>query len=114
MQQASYQTNQECMLTKTKAKYRVPWKLLVVMKKRNNEKNISLLSKIKEMPTRRNLRKRKAKRTEYIKGQIDKVINLEKDLQSRLAWQIVNEVSERKGNSKAKLRTACQEERLQK
>ena len=39
--------------------------------------------------------------------------NSEEDRPSQLAWQTVNEVSERKNTSRAKLKAASQEERRQ-
>ena len=40
---------------------------------------------------------------EYIRGQINKIINSEEDRQYRIAWQTINEVSKRKSASRAVL-----------
>ena len=48
--------------------------------------------------------------TEYIKNQINKIRDLVEDRQSRIAWQMVNEVSRRKNPAKAKLKDTNQEE----
>ena len=50
--------------------------------------------------------------TEYIQNQINKIRDSVEDRQSRIAWQMVNEVSRRKCTAKAKLKTVSQEERL--
>ena len=49
---------------------------------------------------------------EYIQNQIDKIRDLVEDRQSRIAWQTINEVSRRKSTAKAKLKAACQQERV--
>ena len=49
---------------------------------------------------------------EHIKGQINKIRNSVKNKQFQLAWQKVNEVSERKSTLRAKLKVVGQEERL--
>ena len=51
--------------------------------------------------------------TEYIQNQIDKIRHSVDDRQFRIAWQTVNEVSKRKSTTKAKLKAANQEERIQ-
>ena len=43
---------------------------------------------------------------EYIPGQINKIRKSVEDRQSRTVWQTVNEVSKRKGTSRAKLKAA--------
>ena len=48
-------------------------------------------------------------KTEYMKNQIDKIRDSVEDRQSRIAWQIVNEVSRRKSTAKA----TSQQERIQ-
>ena len=50
---------------------------------------------------------------EYIQNQINKIRDLVKDRQSRIAWQMVNKVSRRKTTVKAKLKATSQEERIQ-
>ena len=42
--------------------------------------------------------------TEYIQNQIDKIRDSLEDRQSRIAWQMINEVSRRKTTAKAKLK----------
>ena len=54
------------------------------------------------------------KKIVYIQKQINKIRNSVEDRQSWFACQTVNEVSGRKDTSKAKLRSARQEERNQK
>ena len=46
--------------------------------------------------------------------QIDKIRDSEKERRAQIAWQTVNEVSERKRTSRAKLKATSQEEKLQK
>ena len=55
----------------------------------------------------------KKEQTEYIQDQIDKIRDLVEDSQSRIAWQTINEVSRRKSTTKAKLKAASQQERVQ-
>ena len=50
----------------------------------------------------------------YIQSQINKIRNLVENRQSWLGWHSVNEASRRKGSSRAKLKAASREERLQK
>ena len=50
--------------------------------------------------------------TEYIQNQINKIKDSVKDKQSRIAWQMVNEVSRRKSTVKAKLKATSQEEQI--
>ena len=50
--------------------------------------------------------------TEYIQNQIDKIRDSVEDMQSRIAWQTINEVSRRKSTVKAKLKAANQQERI--
>ena len=49
---------------------------------------------------------------EYIQNQINKIRNSVEDRQSRITWQIVNEVSKRKSTSSAKLKATSQEEQI--
>ena len=48
--------------------------------------------------------------TEYIQNQIDKIRELVEDRQSRIAWQMINQVSRRKSTVKAKLKATNQQE----
>ena len=50
----------------------------------------------------------------YIQGQINKIKFSVEDRQYQLAWLTIKDVSERKSSSRAKLRFASKEERLQK
>ena len=50
--------------------------------------------------------------TEYLQNQIDKIRDSVEDRQSRIAWQIINEVSRRKSTAKAKLKAANHPERI--
>ena len=47
---------------------------------------------------------------EYIQNQIDKIRDSVEDRQSRIAWQMVNEVSRRKSTAKVKQKATSQEE----
>ena len=49
--------------------------------------------------------------TEYIQNQIDKIRDSVEDRQSRIAWQMINEVNRRKSTSKGKLKATNQQER---
>ena len=51
--------------------------------------------------------------TEYFKNQINKIRDSVEDRQSRIAWQMVNEVSRRKRTTKAKMKVTSHEERIQ-
>ena len=112
----------ECIQTKPKAKHKLPWDTLGVRKKQDNVKTASLCSKRNSANV--NAQKlKKAQRElinayqkeqlEYSQDQINKIRNSVEDIQSRIAWQTVNEVSETKSTSRAKLKAASQEERIQ-
>ena len=51
---------------------------------------------------------------EYIQGLLNKIKNSVEDRQSQIAWPTVNKVSGRESTSRAKVKAASQEERLQK
>ena len=51
--------------------------------------------------------------TKCIQNQIDKVRDSVEDRQSRIAWQMVNEVNRRKSTAKAKLKASSQQERIE-
>ena len=51
--------------------------------------------------------------TEYLQNQINNIRDSVEDRQSRIAWQMVNEVSRRKSTVKAKLKATSQEEQIQ-
>ena len=101
-----------CIPTKQRAKPRVPWETLVVRKKHEDVKIGSLHNK--RIPTNINTQKLKAQneltneylkeQTEYIQNQINKIRESVEDRQSRIAWQMVNEVSRRKSTARAKLK----------
>ena len=81
-------------------------------------KTVSLCNK--SNPTNANVQKLKkpqreltnTEQKEYIQGQINKIRNSVEDRQSRIVWQTVNKVSKRKSTSRAKLKTASQEEKI--
>ena len=50
--------------------------------------------------------------TEYIQNHIDKIRDSVEDRQSRIACQMINEVSRRKSTAKAKLKATNQQERI--
>ena len=109
----------ECIPIKQRAKPRVPWETLAVRKKHANVKTSSKC-------TRRNqtninaLKLKKAQnelthvylkeQTEYIQNQIHQIRDLVENRQSRIAWQMLNEVSRRKSTAKAKLKATSQQE----
>ena len=47
---------------------------------------------------------------EYIQNQIDKIRDSVEDRQSRIVWQMINEVSRRKSTAKAKVKATNQQE----
>ena len=50
--------------------------------------------------------------TEYIQNQINKIRDSGEDKQSRIAWQMINEVSRRNSTAQAKLKAANQQEQI--
>ena len=46
--------------------------------------------------------------TKYMQNQIDKIRDSVEDIQSRIAWQTINEVSRRNSTAKAKLKATNQ------
>ena len=111
----------KCIPTKLKTKYKVPWETLAVRDKRALVKTDS--KNYRKNPTNTNALKLKTaqcqlagiyikEQTEYIQNQIDKIRDSVEDRQSRIAWQIINEVSRRKNTAKAKLKAANQQERI--
>ena len=48
-------------------------------------------------------------KTEYIENQIYKIRDSVEDRQSRIAWQMINEVSRRKSTAEAKLKATSQQ-----
>ena len=98
----------EYILTKQWTKSRVPWETLAVKEKRADVKTASKCNR--NNPTNTNaLKLKKAQnelaniyvkeQTEYSQNQIDKIRDLVEERQSRIAWQIINEVSRRKSKS---------------
>ena len=70
-----------------------------------NRKNLTNINALKLKKAQNELAKTYLKeQTEYIQNQIDKIRNLVEDRQSRIAWQMVNEVSRRKSTAKAKMK----------
>ena len=112
----------ECVPTKQRAKSRVPWEILMVRKKRTDVKTASKCNR--KNPTNTNAMKLKKaqnelaniclkEQAEYIQNQINKIRDSVKYIQSRIAWQTVNEVSSKKSTVKAKLKVTSQQERIQ-
>ena len=112
----------ECIPTKQRAKSRVPWEILAVRKtcaemktaskcNRRNLTNINTLKLKKAQNELPNIYRKE--QTEYIQNQINKIRDSIEDRQSRIAWQMVNEVNRRKSTAKAKLKSTSQEERIQ-
>ena len=111
----------KCIPTKPRTKFRVPWETLVVREKCAHVKTAS--KSYWKKTTKTNAIKLKKtqhqligiylkEQTEYIQNQIDKIRDLVEDRQSRIAWQTINEVSQRKSTTKAKLKAANQQERI--
>ena len=104
----------KCIPTKPRTKYRVPWEMLAVREKRAHVKTVS--KSYRKNPTNTNALKLKKvqneEQTEYIQNQIDKIRDSIEDRQSRIAWQMINEVSRRKSTTKAKLKATNQQERI--
>ena len=118
---AHLETAANCIPTKPRTKYRVPWETLAVREKCAHVKTAS--KRYRKNPTNKNARKlKKAKyqlagiylkeQTECIQNQIDKIRESVEKRQSRIAWQTINEVSRRKSTAKAKLKAANQQERI--
>ena len=110
---AGMEAEAECIPTKLREKLRVPQESQVVRKKRNNLKIASLL--YKRNPTNANAQKFKKAQRELIHTKKKnkntfKVRSIK--LETRIAWQTINEVSKRKSTSRAKLTVASQEERI--
>ena len=110
-----------CIPTKPRTKYRVPWETLAVREKCAHVKTAS--KTYRKNPTNTNaLKLKKApnelasiylkEQIEYIQNQIDKIRDSVEDRQSRIAWQTINKVSWRKSTTKAKLKAANQQERI--
>ena len=108
----------ECIPTKQRTKSRVPWETLVVRKKcadvkaasKCNRRNLTNINALKFKKTQNELDNIYLKeQTEYIQNQINKIRDSVEDRQSRIAWQMVNEVSRKKNTIKAKLKSTSQE-----
>ena len=83
-----------CIPTKPRTKYRVPWETLAVREKCADVKTASKCSR--KNPTNSNAQKLKKAQnelaskkelTEYVQNQIDKIRDSVEDRQSRIAWQ---------------------------
>ena len=107
--------------TKLRTKSRVPWETLAVREKHADVKTASKCNR--KHPTNTNaLKLKKAQnelasiypkeQTEYIQNQIDKIRDSVEDRQSKIVWQMINEVSRRKSTAKAKLKATNQQERI--
>ena len=111
----------KCIPTKPRTKYWVPCETLAVREKHVNVKTISKISR-KNATNTNALKLKKAQyqladlylkeQREYIQNQIDKIWDSVEDRQSRIARQIINEVSRRKSTAKAILKAANQQERI--
>ena len=110
----------EFIPTKQRTKSRIPWETLAVREKCADMKTASKCNR--KNPTNTNALKLKAQnelanlylkeQTEYIQNQIDKIRDSVEDKQSRIAWQMVNEVSKRKSTAKAKLKANSQQDQI--
>ena len=107
--------------TKQRRKYRVPWETLSVREKRTDVKTASKCNKKNPINTNAlNLKKAQnelaniylKEQTEYIYNQIDKIRDSVEDRRSRIAWQMINEVTRRKSTAKAKLKATHQQDRI--
>ena len=109
----------ECIQIKQRAKPRVLWEALAVRTKQAHMKTASKGNR--KNPTNINTMKLKKAQNEldniYLKEQTENIQNEIRDLiedrQSRIVWQMVNEVIRRKSTAKAKLKATSQEERMQ-
>ena len=111
----------KCIETKLRTKSRVPWETLAVREKCADVKTAPKC--YRKYPTNTNAQKLKKaqyqlasiylkEHTEYIQNQIDKIRDSVEGRQSRIVWQMINEVSRRKGTVKAKLKATNQQERI--
>ena len=111
----------EYISVKQRTKSRVPLETLGIREKRADVKTASKCNR--KNPTDTNAMKfQKAQnelaniylkeQTEYIQNQIDKIRDSVEDRQSRIAWQMINEVSRRKSTAKAKLKATNQQEQI--
>ena len=118
---AHLETATNCIPTKPRTKYRVPWETLAVREKcadvktafkshRKNPINANALNLKKAQNELTNIYLKE--QTEYVQNQIDKIRDSVEDGQSRIAWQTINEVSRRKSTAKAKLKATNQQERI--
>ena len=100
--------------TKLKTKSWVPWETLAIREKRANVKTASKCNR-KNTTNTNALKLKKGKKNElvsiylkeqieYIQNQIDKIRDSVEDRLSRIARQMINEVSRRKSTTKAKLK----------
>ena len=106
---------------KHRTKSVVPWETLAVREKhadmktafKCNRKNSTKANALKLKKAQNELASIYIKeQTEFIQNQIDKIRDLEEDRQSRIAWQMINEVSRRNSTAKAKLKATNQQERI--
>ena len=108
----------ECIPTKLRAKYRVPWETLAFKKKCYDVKTAFLRSKRNITNVNaQNFKKAQSElnnahlkeQTEYIQDQIIEIRHSVEDRQSRITWQTINEVIRRKSTARTKLKAASQE-----
>ena len=104
---------------KQRRKYRVPWETLAVREKRTDVIAASKCNR--KNPTNTNaLKLKKAQneldniylneQREYFQNQIYKIRDSVEDRQSRITWQTMNEMSNRKGTAKAKQKATSQQD----
>ena len=120
---AHLETAAESVPTKQRAKHSVPSETEAVREKRSYIKKADQCNKTNPTNTNlHNLKKAqidltktyKKEQIEYIQVQINNIRHSVEDRQSRLAWQTVNEISDRKSTSRSKLKATSQKDRLQK
>ena len=118
---AHHEATVNCIPTKPRTKYRVPWETLAVREKPADVKTASKC--YRKNPRNTNFHKLKKaqnelasiylkEQTEYIQNQIDKIRDSVEDRQSRIVRQSINEVSRMKSTTKAKLEATNQQERI--
>ena len=104
----------ECIPTKPTSNHRVLWKTLAVRKRRDNVKKVSLNANAKKLKkAKRELTHTKKNKQKNIQGHIKKIRYSVEDRQSRITWQTVNEVSQRKSLLRAKIKAAGLLEQIQ-
>ena len=106
----------ECIPTKQRAKPRVLWETLAVIK------SVQTWNPLPNPTNTNALKPKKAEnelaniylieQIEFLKIQINTIWDSVGDRQSRIAWQTINEVSRKKNSVKAELKATTQEDRI--